>query len=119
MSLSATISKTKRRESMLARSVSAWFLAGVMLLASVAQAAHMHGGLVRPSKAPHAAAVSAEDGNADTCPLCVAMHSANPATIESEYSKTHVSAFLRVAEIDDVFVAPVAYTHFSRPPPLS
>jgi hypothetical protein len=123
MNLAASSCKTARGRRPLtpndARALKGWFLACVMLLASIAQAAHTHGEAFRSSKTPHVAQLSATDGNADTCPLCVAMHSALAASSDLESSGSPAYVRLQVAASTKFFPAPIVFAHLSRPPPRS
>jgi hypothetical protein len=86
----------------------------------VAQAAHMHGEWL-PKHAAQVASSSAQSGAAgeESCPLCIAMHSALPvsgftAVIHAIVSERHVAAFTGHTP-----ETPWHFAAFSRPPPAS
>ena len=92
----------------------------IIVVASSAQAAHIHGDFL-PHHEPHAATQnqSPQAGDEASCPLCVAMHSALPtsanfqATIQLPVTSPAVEVLSRASSPDWHF------TLFSRPPPSS
>ena len=91
-----------------------------ILIASSAQAVHVHGGLRSDASAKITAAHGSQNPvGEECCPLCIAMHSAFPATVQS-----HSGALLLSRECPPSKVsnrAPEQLWHFagfSRPPPL-
>lgn len=86
--------------------------------AGVAQAAHIHGDWL-PQNAPHVGATAAQTGlpDEDSCPLCIAMHSALPV---SGFMALLVALVLQISLT--LFSGrkpdtPWHFAAFSRPPP--
>lgn len=90
-----------------------------ILIASSAQAVHVHGGLRCDAPARFTAAHGPQIPAEECCPLCIAMHSAFPAAVQS-----HSGLLLLLGERHRSSItsrAPDQLWHFagfSRPPPL-
>lgn len=100
--------------------VAAFFCVVLVSVAGVAQAAHIHGDWL-PSSVTQAAAHSSASSSVaeDSCPLCVAMHSALPVT---GFAAILVGLLL---EINLLLASghkprsPWYFAAFSRPPPAN
>jgi hypothetical protein len=95
-----------------------WLGVLVIFLAMIGQASHTHGE-ANGLKAHPETSISAAGLTADTCPLCVAMHSANAAVIAS----AQISEVLEMTEApvlpERFFASQPGRAYQSRPPPLS
>ena len=97
-----------------------WFGVLAVFLGLLVQTVHTHPFPVDHSATGKGHAVlTASVQTPDTCPLCVAMHSANPArSADTTFSFATVAVLL--SRVQQRFVSkPPAYAHFSRPPPHS
>jgi hypothetical protein len=93
------------------------FLFGVV---STAQAAHLHGVSTDAGKHRVQAPAAGSQGPSDEehCPLCVAMHSAFPASIKiAPVPVVATSSVVRLQAEQDVSSA-WHFASFSRPPPV-
>ncbi len=91
-----------------------WLAAGV----GTAQAVHIHGEWL-PDKAVHASlpAAAADGQGEERCTLCVAMHTAIPATLHAVPEPVGESARLRATQASAIEQRLQSFALFSRPPP--
>lgn len=99
-----------------------WFAAAFLVLfsfAATAQAAHIHGQWLPQNKAQVHAPVEAtqSNGGEDRCPLCTALHSAMPVSLQTAPPPPALYV-IKLAEAScHVPAAPWPFANFSRPPP--
>lgn len=67
----------------------------------------------------HAIAATSADQNPDICPLCVAMHSANPAPMAAAEIVPSLVSLVSIAATEQIIRLTLSYFQFSRPPPHS
>ena len=97
-----------------------WFGVLAVLLGLIVQTTHTHAGPVRVSAhGKDHAVLSASAPDPDTCPLCVAMHSASPARPATAFIRSEQVTMLPIGTHKHFVQRPPAYTHRSRPPPNS
>ncbi len=96
-----------------------WFALLAIFLGLIAQTVHTHpiSGKISEKAGFHALGTSNE--NPDLCPLCIAMHSTQPAPSTTGVSVHFASLPLLLPEVEEATSFPPAFTHFSRPPPPS
>ena len=88
--------------------------------ASSAQAAHMHGKLLpnQAAQAGAAADLSQVPGGEDGCPLCMAMHSALPSVMTLQPLQLVLVECPVAAAVEHARSAQWHFAMFSRPPPV-
>ena len=91
----------------------------LVLLASSAQATHLHGNWLPHRGAQVSLWEDAEQGSGSDapCPLCVAMHSALPTAARAGTQTLLQISFLTAACADRLVPRLVCYSLFGRPPP--
>ena len=95
-----------------------WFGVFAVLLGLIVQTTHTHAGPVRVSvHGKDHAVLTASAPNPDTCPICVAMHSASPARPATAFIPSERTTMLSLGTHEQFVQRPLAYTHRSRPPP--
>ncbi len=85
----------------------------------IAQTVHTHpiSGKTSDKGGFHSLGASGE--NSDLCPLCIAMHSAQPSTAVVPLTPEPLFSLLLIPEVEEATLFPPAFTHLSRPPPYS
>jgi hypothetical protein len=93
----------------------------VLYVASTAQVCHMHGALGgQPGKDSQNSRDSRDSKQAvpDNCPLCVAMHSALPATAHTAPEPVRQVQLVLPGTVQMQHMQRWSYELFSRPPPV-
>ena len=92
----------------------------VLCVASTAQVCHMHGALGQPGKDSQNSRDSRDSKQAvpDNCPLCVAMHSALPATAHTAPEPVRQVQLVLPGTVQMQHMQRWSYELFSRPPPV-
>ena len=92
----------------------------LVTVASSAQVAHIHGQWLPHDKAQVSTTVDASQlpGGEERCPLCVAMHSAMPATVSLQPVQLMLVACLLTTVEEHGHDAHWHFAMFSRPPPV-
>lgn len=96
-----------------------WVAVFAIFLGLVAQTFHTHKVSFASAKADHHAYLTTPDQSADSCQLCVAMHSALPTQATVPVAFPLVAEVLLVPTMERVRRLPFADFYFSRPPPVS
>lgn len=98
-----------------------WFAVLAIFAGLLAQTVHTH--KVSASEFTntdgHALITAAADQNADVCPLCVSMHSANPAPTTGSAIVSTVVSLVSITATEQIASLTLSYFQFSRPPPNS